>query len=175
MEFDRSLTHEQAIDLLAHRDSGKRFSLVPHLRHLCREDNPDILQRDGYRRQVILMAGGSLPEPVVAPVVATPPPEPPAPRTLPVAVRQGSPQAAQPVQHYPAARTQAKNLFRSVKGWVKSGCRLAPKAIRQIRQATCNACPFWNGSRCSKCGCRQVKLWLATESCPDQPPRWTAV
>lgn len=48
----------------------------------------------------------------------------------------------------------------------------APRRVVERRRAICGACPAWDAARgrCNRCGCRAVKLELATESCPDG--RW---
>jgi hypothetical protein len=82
---------------------------------------------------------------------------------------------AEPVRHtaYPSVRHQARNLWRSVKAFVASGGKLAPKAVRAERQRTCAVCPYWTGARCRKCGCATpIKIYSAAEVCPDDPPRW---
>ena len=75
---------------------------------------------------------------------------------------------------FPPDKTQAVNLWRSIKEFVASGGKLAPKSVRAARQATCNVCPFWSGSRCRRCGCSGLKLYAAVAVCPDTPPRWSA-
>jgi hypothetical protein len=87
--------------------------------------------------------------------------------------------ATEPVQerprvHMPSVYVQALNLWRSIREFVKSGGKLAPKSVRAERQATCNVCPHWNGSRCLRCGCTGLKLYAAAVACPDLPPRWGA-
>jgi hypothetical protein len=75
---------------------------------------------------------------------------------------------------FPPVTRQAMNLWRSIRQFVASGGKLAPKGVRAARQATCNACPFWTGFRCSRCGCTGLKLYAAATVCPDDPPRWTS-
>jgi hypothetical protein len=44
------------------------------------------------------------------------------------------------------------------------------------RAAICAACEHWTGLKCKLCGClTQPKTALATEQCPDNPPRWLRV
>lgn len=73
---------------------------------------------------------------------------------------------------FPPVRQQAMNLWRSAKAFIKSGGKLASKAERARRQSICQACPFWSGSRCRKCGCTALKLYAEAAVCPDSPPRW---
>lgn len=42
------------------------------------------------------------------------------------------------------------------------------------RQSICDPCPHWQATdkKCLLCGCNQMKLKMATESCPDNPPKW---
>lgn len=63
--------------------------------------------------------------------------------------------------------------------WIKSGLAMASKDILAMRIEKCNACEHWGGSkggslfsgRCKLCGCRGVKLALATSHCPAG--KWT--
>jgi hypothetical protein len=125
------MTWERGLEVVVARTRHER------LRWLRSHDNPDVEQRDAYRRLMVEQAGGN-----------------------PAAM--------------PPARTQAASLWRSLRAFVTSGGKLAPKSVRATRQAACNACPFWNGFRCGRCGCTGLKVYAAVVSCPDSPPRWTA-
>lgn len=52
--------------------------------------------------------------------------------------------------------------------FARSGFTATPPGIIATREATCRACPEWNGTgRCRKCGCSTwAKLRMATERCP---------
>lgn len=57
---------------------------------------------------------------------------------------------------------------------------LAPAGVVAERRGICLPCEFnghrdSGGIRCEKCGCAGLKLELATERCPLDPPRWSAV
>lgn len=67
--------------------------------------------------------------------------------------------------------------------WVAAGCpQPTPEQLAE-REATCRTCPSWNSGRdgCGKCGCGidggslDEKRRMATEECPDEPPRWKAL
>ena len=92
---------------------------------------------------------------------------------------QEPPDAAfQHMQHYPPIQQQAQNLFRSALGWARSGFKLAPRDVRQQRLAECVVCEWYDAEnkRCKKCGCvNGAKVWVASDSCPLEPPRWTAI
>lgn len=55
--------------------------------------------------------------------------------------------------------------------------RVEPAVYRE-RLEICRSCQFNSqapsGVRCTKCGCGGLKLELATERCPLDPPRWQA-
>lgn len=45
--------------------------------------------------------------------------------------------------------------------------------VKQIRDARCRLCPHYVEPQCSICTCvTDLKTLLATERCPDNPPRW---
>mgnify|MGYP003150551326 CR=1 FL=1 len=49
--------------------------------------------------------------------------------------------------------------------------RHVPLEIAQERWDTCNTCEYFNGSRCSLCGCfMKKKVALPSSKCPDN--RW---
>ena len=53
---------------------------------------------------------------------------------------------------------------------------LAPKADRDFRMSKCGPCENNIGGWCSKCVCNlEVKTMVASEFCPDAPPRWSAL
>jgi hypothetical protein len=56
----------------------------------------------------------------------------------------------------------------------------SPERIAELF-AICESCPMFNGNGCRLCGCRLKskgaflnKLAWSTESCPAEPPKWTA-
>jgi hypothetical protein len=80
--------------------------------------------------------------------------------------------------HYPSAQQQARNLWVSLKRFVRSGGELAPKAERARRLAICLGCDKYDQAqkRCRVCGCKNsAKVWLASDRCPLDPPKWTAI
>jgi hypothetical protein len=68
--------------------------------------------------------------------------------------------------------------------WTLKGCPVPnPEQLEQRRQI-CFACPKHDHERdgCKECGCGTLdggslaeKRGMATESCPDHPPRWVAL
>jgi hypothetical protein len=81
-----------------------------------------------------------------------------------------------PIQHVPAVKRIAHGATGIVK--VTVGLDKTPDDVLAVRVATCNACPHamkegGELKKCSICGCRLwYKLRLASERCPDTPPRW---
>ncbi len=80
---------------------------------------------------------------------------------------------------YPSLFQQATNAAHAVGSVMASAVRGAPITVPQEEQdrrlAICHACEFWDPTqeRCSKCGCfGQWKTWLASQRCPDDPPKW---
>ena len=77
---------------------------------------------------------------------------------------------------------QALSYAEAVLRWKLAGSPVTPPEELEKRKATCAPCPFFNPVTvgCKVCGCGQdggsleEKWRMATESCPDEPPRWTA-
>lgn len=79
----------------------------------------------------------------------------------------------------------AANFAMALIRWGKAGFPLVSETTFDQRKKTCLECPHIRGwkdagmTACSLCGCVNgsvsVKLWLATERCPDKPPRWNEV
>lgn len=75
----------------------------------------------------------------------------------------------------PSLGDMTKNLFRSLSTWAMQGFPIANEKQIEKRRNACLNCVYWdrkarNGfGKCnhSKCGCTQVKWWLASEKCPD--------
>jgi len=76
---------------------------------------------------------------------------------------------------------QTKRYMNARQKWTQNGKPVrSQERINEIFK-TCQRCPHFTGSACSLCGCRITmkgnfmnKLAWATESCPDNPPRWEA-
>lgn len=68
----------------------------------------------------------------------------------------------------------AARFARAMVDWARDGCRVLAKEKYQARRDICEGCQYWRGEgtltgtgRCGKCGCAGLKLFLATERCPD--------
>lgn len=86
--------------------------------------------------------------------------------------------------------TQVVSYSRAVARWMAAGEPIrSPEAQAEIL-AICKACPNYKPHKkpglagsCGLCGCRlnigaapsRSKIAMGTESCPDKPPRWTAM
>jgi hypothetical protein len=83
----------------------------------------------------------------------------------------------EPPRPYPPILEQASSLFRSARDWVKSGFKLAPKAVPAERLAICESCEKWDlvQRRCRACGCTSLKPWAASSRCPLPEPKWREV
>lgn len=52
---------------------------------------------------------------------------------------------------------------------------VSEEVVKQ-RESICSNCPHNDDSMCSLCSCFiPVKVLLASEQCPDKPPRWNRV
>ena len=72
-----------------------------------------------------------------------------------------------------------KAAVRVGKQALEGGAVVAPEGVQLERRAICEACPHLTPKkRCLLCGCRTRglvnKIAVATEQCPDFPPRWLA-
>ena len=53
---------------------------------------------------------------------------------------------------------------------------IAPEMIRKHRQTICKYCKYNDHNFCRKCSCViPAKICLASEQCPDTPPRWKSL
>ena len=90
-----------------------------------------------------------------------------------------------PPRKKPSYIRQAWNYAAAVKRWIAGGGpRRSQDEIDRIF-AICQACPYFANTKkphCRLCGCSlgtapdglKNKLAMATESCPANPPKWTA-
>lgn len=83
-----------------------------------------------------------------------------------------------PPADYPSLATMATNLAGAVGRLVRTAAKgealLVPADVLAERRRICGECPQFDRQRgrCRLCGCGGAKLHLATEICPDKPPRW---
>lgn len=62
----------------------------------------------------------------------------------------------------------------SMARWTKDGCKVVDSVVHSARFAACQSCPHYQHLVCQLCFCLPwIKTKLATERCPDNPPRWT--
>jgi hypothetical protein len=76
---------------------------------------------------------------------------------------------------YPPIHQQARNLWRDIKAFVRSGGKLAPKPLRTARLSVCESCEKWDKQqrRCTVCGCKgDAKVYSLVAKCPlDKWPK----
>jgi len=79
----------------------------------------------------------------------------------------------------PSLVEMAKRFTLAMASWASSGFRIVSQEQFQERRNTCLTCNHWRGDgtnvamgRCGKCGCSGLKLFAASEECPDDPPKW---
>lgn len=74
----------------------------------------------------------------------------------------------------PALKKRVASFFLSMGKWVMAGGPVVSDEVLLDRREQCRRCPNWNApaARCEVCGCGEIKHLLATEQCPDDPPRW---
>jgi hypothetical protein len=78
-------------------------------------------------------------------------------------------------EKYPSMVAMAANVLKAAAAALADGFRTVDEAERARRLAICAVCPHFDATqeRCYKCGC--VSRWkaaLASQHCPDNPPRW---
>jgi hypothetical protein len=98
------------------------------------------------------------------------------------AICEPEPPPPPPPTPYPGLIRQAQNLASATVnvGWtaMQGGRVRVPDEEYARRLEVCRACPQYDQGRrrCRLCGCyTELKLRLATEQCPDDPPRWLRV
>jgi glycosyltransferase involved in cell wall biosynthesis len=75
----------------------------------------------------------------------------------------------------PSLARKAVTFGLAVTRHVADGARKASTEEQDRRKAACEACSHLNGDNCRLCGCHlNLKRSWASESCPDNPPRWEA-
>lgn len=79
-------------------------------------------------------------------------------------------------------KQKARNLFaaiaRCVARWLSKEAVMAPERAVQFRLEKCGKCPRYDAESetCMVCNCFvSIKVLLAGERCPDNPPRWGPV
>jgi len=77
--------------------------------------------------------------------------------------------------------TRSIRFLRSIASWARQGFPISEHARYISRRAACATCIHWEGKRwfgsgkCKLCGCATaIKLRMASEKCPANPPRWLA-
>ena len=67
-----------------------------------------------------------------------------------------------------------RSLRRTVRSlFAKDERTLATEYVQAVREARCRLCPHFDREQCTKCTCFVgLKVLLAYERCPDNPPRW---
>ncbi len=88
---------------------------------------------------------------------------------------------AQPTRRDPGIAKMSANFATAMSKWARSGFKKVEEEEYERRFEICMACEHWDGAaragmgKCRICGCTKAKLWLATSSCPLQPPKWASV
>ena len=79
----------------------------------------------------------------------------------------------EPIEMPPVGQ-QARSLAKAAVKFAASGGATVPAEVRAERLAICRGCEWHDADRgrCGKCGCGGLKLQLATERCPLDPPKW---
>jgi hypothetical protein len=86
---------------------------------------------------------------------------------------------AHPEANMPPIHVQAGNALgaigRVIGAAVTGQAVWVPSEVLDARRSECAICPHLVNNRCKLCGCPyERKIRLATERCPDKPPRWGA-
>lgn len=79
----------------------------------------------------------------------------------------------------PTLAELAKRFAVAMKSWASSGFKIVTSEQFAERRDICLTCNYWQGDganvgtgRCGKCGCSGLKLFAASERCPEDPPKW---
>jgi hypothetical protein len=79
----------------------------------------------------------------------------------------------------PTLAELAKRFAVAMKSWASSGFKIVTSEQFAERRDICMTCNYWQGDganvgtgRCGKCGCSGLKLFAASERCPEDPPKW---
>ena len=78
----------------------------------------------------------------------------------------------------PTAAEMAVSLTKALFKAARTGFKVVDNAEYQRRLDICKACNFFSGTHsllkvhCTSCGCRGLKVSLASSNCPAHPPRW---
>lgn len=123
---------------------------------------------------------GQTPDPPSVPPRPAPTPRQPAAPPTPEqaqeqAERVKAAQEQQAVKEAAALPSAWGRVARGSVGMAKVmlGIDRSPEALISHRRAICEACPHMKNAKCDLCGCYYAqKVKLASETCPDQPPRW---
>jgi len=65
--------------------------------------------------------------------------------------------------------------------WTAAGFPLCSPSQLQARAEVCTSCTHWDSAMwggaggCKICRCTKLKLYMATTTCPDKPPKWRAI
>jgi hypothetical protein len=76
---------------------------------------------------------------------------------------------------HPSFGSMAMSAVQAAVGFVASGFAIVDQAEQERRLAICRACEHYDSTqgRCRICGCvASLKARLASQQCPDNPPRW---
>ncbi len=71
-----------------------------------------------------------------------------------------------------------KGFTKSIITWSEDGFKVVPEEILKKRKEICMSCARWNSKayggigNCRICGCTKLKLYLPSERCKDNPPKW---
>lgn len=81
--------------------------------------------------------------------------------------------SAKPIDPAPSRSRQLVSFVGAMLRHIVTGCPVTTTHARQLRLAICRACSYYDGSRCSKCGCGVKthaafidKLGWAEQRCP---------
>lgn len=59
-----------------------------------------------------------------------------------------------------------ENFAGAMMRWAGAGFPTVSRETFDDRLVACTSCEHWTGSKCIKCGCYRLKMWLSTEHCP---------
>lgn len=103
---------------------------------------------------------------------------------VPIEPDPAAPQTVLPPREEASVIRKGLRLLVALHGWQRSGLKITPKPVRDLRQTACAGCGYYNPAgnfgfgECAApgCGCTKFKIWLLSEKCPHPiGSRWPIV
>jgi hypothetical protein len=137
------ITWEEALEKVIAKTGHEAY------RKLCSSDNPDVKQRDIYRKRIIEKATG-IKESII------------------------KKKTSKKIE-YPPIYKQVMSFGKTVLDFAASGFEMSSEEETKRRYSICETCEWFakNDRRCTKCGCSAaLKTRILSSHCPLPDPKW---